>query len=164
MANESISAISGSGSGNLDPTQATTYNNDTITSMLVNGNLDPKFATMLLNQMTSNNVNSILFGSESNNETSSTAFMDFGLDSTSSSNTSSNVNDILGVSSNTYVTPQFQMSVYSSLIGKTVTAINPSTGKEITDKVTSVQMQNGSVMININGIIVPPANLTKIKK
>jgi hypothetical protein len=163
MASEQISAISGSGSGNLDPTQANSFNNNEITSMLVKGNLDPKFATMLLNQMTSNNVNSILFGSESNNETSSTAFMDFGLQGVSSSNTATNVNDILGVSSNNYVTPQFEMSVYSSLIGKTVTAINPSTGKEITDKVSSVQLQNGSVMLNINGVMVPPQNITKIK-
>ena len=162
---QSINSVSSVNSGNYDPSQISGLNNDQITTALVNGNIDPKFATMLINQMTTNNVNSILFGNETNNETSNNG-IDFGVSTSTPSNIpgTTNINDMFGASAFSNVSPQFELSVYSSLIGKTVTAIDPSSGKEITDKVKSVVLQNGQVMLDINGVNVPPANIIKITK
>ena len=162
---QSINSVSSVNSGNYDPSQISGLNNDQITTALVSGNIDPKFATMLINQMTTNNVNSILFGNETNNETSNNG-IDFGVSTSTPSNIpgTTNINDVFGASAFSNVSPQFELSVYSSLIGKTVTAIDPSTGKEITDKVKSVVLQNGQVMLDLNGVIVPPANLIRITK
>ena len=158
-------SVSSVNSGNLDPSKISGLNNDQITSALVSGNIDPKFATMLINQMTTNNVNSILFGNETNNGTSSNG-TDFGVSTSAPSNIpgTTNINDMFGASAFSNVSPQFELSVYSSLIGKTVSAIDPSSGKEITDKVKSVVLQNGKVMLDINGVIVPPENLSRITK
>ena len=162
---QSVNSASSVNSGNYDPSQISGLNNDQITTALVSGNIDPKFATMLINQMTTNNVDSILFGDQTNNGTSSNG-IDFGISTSTPNNIpgTTNINDMFGASAFSNVTPQFELSVYSSLIGKTVTAINPSTGKEITDKVKSVVLQNGQVMMDINGVTVPPANIVKITK
>jgi hypothetical protein len=155
-----INPVSGSNNTSVDQSQLSSLNNDQITSMLVGGKIDPKFAVMLLNQMSNNNVNSILFGNETD-----TSGIDFGVQSLTPNNIpgTTNINDTFGASAFSNVTPQFQLSVYSSLIGKTVTAVNPSSGKTITDKVTSVLVQNGKAMLNVNGAIVPPENLLGIK-
>jgi len=165
MATESINAITGVKNGTNDPSQISALNNNQITSMLVGGNVDPKFASMLINQMTTNNVNSILFGNETNNGTSNNG-IDFGVSTSAPSNIpgTTNINDMFGASAFSNVSPQFELSVYSSLIGKTVTAIDPASGKEITDKVKSVVLQNGKVMLDVNGVIVPPENLSRITK
>lgn len=154
-----VNPVSGNNTG-VDQSQLSSMNNDQITSMLVGGNLDPKFAVMLLNQMSTNNVNSILFGNETE-----TSGIDFGVESLTPSNIpgATNINNTFGASAFSNVTPQFELSVYSSLIGKTVTAVEPSSGKRVTDKVTSVLLQNGKVMLNVNGVIVPPENLLGIK-
>jgi hypothetical protein len=112
--------------------------------------------------MYNNNVNSILFGNEDTSGSSSTGNIDiFGTQATSSQ---SNFN-VLGQNTNfTDINPQFQMSVYSSLIGKTVTAKVPSTNGQITGKVTSVQLQNGQVTLNVDGTLVPTSNLIKIQQ
>lgn len=155
-----VNPVSGSSNTKVDQSQLSSLNNDQITSMLVGGNIDPKFATMLLNQMTTNNVDSILFGNQTD-----TSGLDFGVSTATPSNIpgSTNINDTFGASAFSNVTPQFQLSVYSSLIGKTATAVNPSSGKTVTDKVTSVILQNGKPMLNLNGVIVPPENLLGIK-
>jgi len=162
---QSINSVSSVNSGNYDPSQISGLNNDQITTALVSGNIDPKFATMLINQMTTNNVNSILFGNETNNETSNNG-IDFGVSTSTPSNIpgTTNINDMFGASAFSNVSPQFELSVYSSLIGKTVTATDPSTGKQVTDKVKSVVLQNGKVMLDVNGVIVPPENLSRIAK
>jgi len=115
--------------------------------------------------MTTNNVNSILFGNETNNETSNNG-IDFGVSTSTPSNIpgTTNINDVFGASAFSNISPQFELSVYSSLVGKTVTAIDPSSGKEITDEVKSVVLQNGKVMLDLNGVTVPPANLVRITK
>jgi len=163
---QSINSVSSVNSGNIDPSQISGLNNNQITSALVSGNIDPKFATMLLNQMTTNNVNSILFGNETNDQGSSNAGIDFGVSELTPTNVpgTTNINDVFGASAFSNVSPQFELSVYSSLIGKTVTAINPGTGKEITDKVKGVLLQNGQVMLDINGVTVPPTNIVRITK
>ena len=162
---QSINSVSSVNSGNYDPSQISGLNNDQITTALVSGNIDPKFATMLINQMTTNNVNSILFGNETNNETSNNG-IDFGVSTSTPSNIpgTTNINDVFGASAFSNISPQFELSVYSSLVGKTVTAIDPSSGKEITDEVKSVVLQNGKVMLDLNGVTVPPANLVRITK
>jgi len=159
-----VNSVSGSNNTSIDQSQLSSLSNDQITSILVSGNIDSKFATMLINQMSTNNVNSILFGNENNNESSSSN-IDFGESGLTPSNIpgTTNINNTFGGSAFSNVSPQFELSVYSSLIGKTVTAINPLTGKKITDKVSSVQLQNGQVMINVNGVIVPSANISQIK-
>ncbi len=50
----------------------------------------------------------------------------------------------------------------SNLIGKTVQALNPSTKQVFTGKVTSVSVDNGILLIEVNGIKVPPENLLKV--
>jgi hypothetical protein len=121
---------------------------------------------MLISQMTTNNVNSILFGNETNNQDSTNAGIDFGVSGLTPTNVpgTTNINDVFGASAFSNVSPQFELSVYSSLIGKTVTATDPSTGKQVTDKVKSVVLQNGKVMLDVNGVIVPPENLSRIAK
>ena len=163
---DSINAVSSVNNGRMDASQVSSMNNNQITSMLVGGNIDPKFATMLIGQMTTNNVNSILFGNETSNQDSTNAGIDFGVSDLTPTNVpgTTNINDVFGASAFSNVSPQFELSVYSSLIGKTVTAINPATGKEITDKVKSVVLQNGQVMLDVNGVTVPPANIVRITK
>jgi hypothetical protein len=163
---ESVNAITGVNNARIDASQVSAMNNNQITSMLVGGNIDPKFATMLISQMTTNNVNSILFGNETNNQDSTNAGIDFGVSGLTPTNVpgTTNINDVFGASAFSNVSPQFELSVYSSLIGKTVTATDPSSGKQITDKVKSVVLQNGKVMLDVNGVIVPPENLSKIAK
>ncbi len=128
--------------------------------MLMSGNIDPKFASMLLSQMYNNNVNSILFGSEDTTGSSSTGNIDI-FNATSSP--SSNFNVLGQTADYSGISPQYQMSVYSSLIGKTITATQPTTNKQITGKVTSVQLQNGQVVLNIGGAMIPTANILKIQ-
>ena len=161
MADSTISAISNSVSGNNSLDQNPLSNNNQISSMLLSGNLEPKFASMLLSQMYNNNVNSILFGSEDTTGASSSGSIDiFGSQSTTSSST---FNPLEQAGTNPAVSPQYQMSVYSSLIGKTVTATKPNSSEQITGKVTSVQLQNGLIVLNVGGIQVPTGNLIKIQ-
>ena len=162
MADNAVTPISNSSVSNADLTQNPLSDNNAMTAQLMSGNLDPKFASMLVNQMYNNNVNSILFGNEDTSGSSSTGNIDiFGTQAMSSQ---SNFN-VLGQNSNsTDINPQFQMSVYSSLIGKTVTAKVPSSNVQITGKVASVQLQNGQVALNVNGTLVPTSNLIKIQQ
>jgi len=156
----SINAVSSVTNGKSDASQISSMNNNQIFTQLINSKDNPKLATLLLNQMTTNNVNSILFGNE-NNTTSSTDNIDFGV---SGSTGTTNVNDMFGTSAFSSVSPQFELSVYSSLIGKIVTATDPSSGKEITGNVKSVLLENGKVMLDVNGVKVPPENLSRITK
>jgi len=163
MAVDPVSTISGS-SGTIDPTSALALNNNQISALLVSGNLDPKFATLLLSQMSTNNTNSILFGGAQEGETADIFGMqglvpDNLLGTTSTSNT-----DIFGGGAFNNTSPQFELSVYSSLIGKTAKATNPMTGLQIEGVVKSVSLQNGVVMLEINGINIPTANLLSIKQ
>lgn len=168
MAQAPIPAIADT-SRSIDPTQLSilnnNLNNNQITAALVSGKMDPKFATILLNQMNSNNVDSILFGDQTNDQTTGTDM--FGMQgmipgNLQGTNTMNNT-DVFGASSFSNFNPQFEMSIYSTLIGKTVTAVNPLTGKEITEKVTSVKVQNGKVSLDLNGVTVPTENLIRVQ-
>ncbi len=64
--------------------------------------------------------------------------------------------DITGVS------PALEMIARSNLIGKTVEAVNPTTGKQFSGKVESVSVEGGILLINVGGIPVPPENLIKV--
>jgi len=161
MADNAIPPISTS-IGNTDLTENSLSDNSQMTALLMSGNLDPKFASLLVSQIYNNNVNSILFGNEDNSGQSDTGNID--IFNTSATQSQSNFN-VLGQNTNfTGINPQFQMSVYSSLIGKTVTATAPSTNNPITGKVLSVQLQNGQVALNINGTLVPTSNIVKIQQ
>jgi hypothetical protein len=158
-----VNPVSGKNSTSFDPSQLSSLDNTQITTLLVNGSLDPKFAVMLMNQMSTNNVDSILFGNATGNDQSSN--IDFGVSNLTPSNIpgTTNVNDTFGASAFSNVTPQFQLSVYSSLIGKTVTAVDPLSGKQISGKVSGVQLQNGQVILNVSGTLVPTGNIVKIQ-
>jgi len=159
MASGSVNPVSSSNASNIYASQLFSMNNNQIVTQLMNSQDNPKFALALLNQMTTNNVDSILFG---NDTTSSSSNIDFGISGVTG--TTTNVNDTYGAASAfSNVSPQFELSVYSSLIGKTVTAIDPSSGKEITDQVKSVLLQNGKAMLDVNGVVVPPENILKIQ-
>jgi hypothetical protein len=64
--------------------------------------------------------------------------------------------DITGVS------PALEMIARSNLIGKTVEAVNPTTGKQFSGKVESVSVEGGILLINVGGTPVPPENLIKV--
>lgn len=161
MVNGPISAISSSTAAKVNFNQNTFSDNNQIASTLTAGNVDPKFAKMLLQQMASNSVNTILFGNQDTTGASDSGDLDvFGTQSTGTQSNS----DILGqTSAFSGVSPQFEMSVYSSLIGKTVTAKNPLSSEQITGKVLNVQLQNNKAVLNINGTLVPTENLLKVQ-
>jgi hypothetical protein len=161
-----ISGVSSS-TNSTDISTAASMNNNQIMAALMNGNIDNKFANLLISQMASNNADSILFGDQSSSSSGS-SFDPFGSSDPFSSDTSNGnaitSQSILNNSSSSgYITPQFEMSVYSSLIGKTVTALDPSTGKQITNKVASVTVQNGKTVLMVGTTIIPPENLLKIQ-
>ena len=164
-----VSSVTNDTSNNSQISSIPSMNNNQISAMLTSGNIDPKFAVMLINQMTANNVNSILFGDNEQGESSDYLGSDiFG--STTNDNDFTNLgitslsSNILSQSNSLQGGPtQFEMSIYSTLIGKTVTAKNPSTNSEISGKVTGVQNQSGKVILDIGGTMVPVENLTKIK-
>lgn len=171
MANDPISAVSGSASANSAASAASAANagfnqdtftdNNQISALLMSGSLDPKFAGILMNQMSANNVDTILFGNEDTSGSSSTGNVDIFNNLPTGQQTTFNPVDQNSVSSG--VSPQFEISVYSSLIGKTVTAKKPLSGGQLTGKVISVQVQNGAPVLNVDGTLVPPANLIKIQ-
>ena len=168
MAIDPIQSVSNN-SAAFDPTQATSLNNNQITAMLLNKSIDPKFATILLQQMNQNNIDSILFGEDINNPESSSAGIDiFGMQGMIPSNLQGtntvNNTDIFGASAFSSISPQFEMSVYSTLIGKTVSATDPLNGQRLEGKVTSVQLQNGQIMVEINDRFIPTNNLTGIEQ
>jgi len=120
------------------------------------------FALMLAQNLT-NNID-ILFGDEttSNNSIfgSSTNF------GSGSSNAFSSAfgTDFSGLPTSgiTGVSPAMEMITRSNLIGKTVEAINPSTGQKFSGKVESVSVEGGILLINVGGTPVPPENLIKV--
>ncbi|MBU0572890.1 MAG: hypothetical protein KKH83_00200 [Candidatus Margulisbacteria bacterium] len=71
--------------------------------------------------------------------------------------------DILGqgtVSSTTSTT--LELIDRAALIGKTVTAVDPTTRKEFTGTVNSVSVESGMVLIKVGDIKVPSENLVTI--
>jgi hypothetical protein len=148
-----------------DASQVASMTNSQISSKLMNGSLDPKFASLLMNQMTTNSINNILFGNEEDTSGSSA------LGSTSDifggvgqSSTSSDIYSTMSQTGNySSVSPQYQMSVYSSLIGKTVTGAETS-GTSITGVVKSVYLDNNVVMLQLEKKSILATSLTSISK
>ena len=133
------------------------------------------FTRILLAQMASPDLSS-LFNSNNDDENNSNPFGS----GYSSSSLFGNLSSLLppqlmagsgsslgGVSSqlmNAYslgAVPSMQLSLWSNLIGKTVEATDPLTGKSVSGKVASVVMQNGSAMLDI-GSLIDPAAVTKV--
>lgn len=54
------------------------------------------------------------------------------------------------------------MITRSNLIGKTVEALLPGTKQTFTGKVESVNVNGGTLLINVGGTNVPPENLIKV--
>jgi hypothetical protein len=127
------------------------------------------FALMLAQNLNSNF--DILFGNEESKNSS--VFGNTNAFGASSANTSSYLGDFginylsdIGgqTSTTTGLSPALEMIARSNLIGKTVEAINPTTRKHFDGKVESVSVQGGILLINVDGIAVPPENLVQVKE
>lgn len=166
MAYNAILPVNNNTKSSYDVSQVAALNNSQIASTLMNGTSDPRFAALLMNQMTTNSINNILFGNEEDTSGSSAlgATSDiFG--GVGQSNTSSDIYSTMSQTGNySNISPQYQMSVYSSLIGKTVTASETSGSASITGVVKSVFLNNNAVMLQLEEKAVPANNLTSISK
>jgi hypothetical protein len=166
MGYNAILPVSNKTTSAYDASQIASMTNSQISSSLMKGNIDPKFAGLLMNQMTTNNINTILFGNEEDSSGSSAlgATSDiFG--GVAQSNTSSDIYSTMSQTGNySNVSPQYQMSVYSSLIGKTVTVADPTGSTALTGTVKSVSLKNNEIMLQVNDKLVAAANLTSISK
>lgn len=49
------------------------------------------------------------------------------------------------------------------LLGKTVTAVDPSSGKSITGTVSSLTMQNGQPMLSVSGAQIPVSSVVTVE-
>lgn len=58
--------------------------------------------------------------------------------------------------------PSMGLSVWSNLIGKTVEAVDKTTGQPVSGKVASVVMQNGTAMLDTGSTLIDPATVTKV--
>ncbi|KAF0133323.1 MAG: hypothetical protein FD145_1341 [Candidatus Saganbacteria bacterium] len=129
---------------------------------------DPNsFALMLAQNM---NDFDILFGDEEKKDSST--FGSSSLFSSSPSSVSPYFGGLTGVDipsdiggQNTFftgVSPAYEMIARSNLIGKTVEAVNPSTGQKFSGKVESVSVDGGILLINVGGTLLPPENLVSV--
>jgi len=60
------------------------------------------------------------------------------------------------------ISPQLELIARSNLIGKTVEAIDPITKQRFTGEVKSIILERGILLIDIDGVKVPPENLLKV--
>ncbi|MCX5750888.1 MAG: hypothetical protein NT099_04375 [Candidatus Saganbacteria bacterium] len=128
---------------------------------------DPNLFIYELKKAMNTDALDILFGDE---ETRSNSV--FGSGSALGGNTSSAsdpFSDLTGQNSfDNSLAPQIEMIARSNLIGKTVSAINPSTKSKIEGKVESISVTNGTLLfnLNVNGTIikVPSENLLSVSE
>ena len=70
--------------------------------------------------------------------------------------------DIAGSLTSTSGSQYMQMIMQSGLIGRTVQAMNPQTKKMFTGKVKGVSVENGILLLDVDGIKITPEYLIKI--
>jgi len=136
---------------------------------------DPDLFSIVMQQALNTSSFDILFG-DNDDSSSSSAFGGSGVLESIPSNTDplfgglSGVNmpsDIAGQSTfYTGVSPQIEMIARSNLIGKTVTAVHPTTKENISGEVVKVSVSNGILLttLNVSGteVAVPPENLVSV--
>lgn len=117
------------------------------------------FSRILLEQMSSPNLDT-LFGNTQ--ETNNSIFGAGNLTSQffGTSSTNNLLSNLLGQN----LSGGLEMSIWSNLIGKTVTVVNSDTQAYVSGKVESITLQNGEPMLVLdNGTAVSPNNLVEIK-
>ncbi len=113
----------------------------------------------------------ILFGDEQTNANASVLGENSIFNSSPNSNSpfyggnisnSSYPSDLAGLTNSSGVSPALEMIARANLIGKNVDAIDPTTRKTFSGKVQSVSVEGGIILINVDGVSVPPENLLKV--
>ena len=147
-----------------------------VTSSSTSINAD--FLKILMAQMSNPDLSS-LFSNTDTEESNSSSLLGgasnsiFNTNSTFNLNTMSALtgNNSLSSLSNAYGTspllsglsPQMELSIWSSLIGKTVTAIDPQTNEKISGKVLSLAVQNEKAMLEIaDGEFITPESIISV--
>ncbi len=129
---------------------------------------NPDFFRLYTEQLYVQNLD-ILFGEEGVNNS---VFGDTGTFGTAASSTSNLFgefggvtlpSDISGLTQQTGGAPYIELLARSNLPGKTVVAVNPLTKQKFTGEVKSVLIENGMILINVDGIKIPPENILEIK-
>ena len=140
--------------------------------------INPDFMRLLLAQMSLPDLSSLFSNSDSDNNSSSP----FGGSFDSLFGTNSSINSLNSISSltgnnslsslsNSFGTspllsglsPQMELSIWSSLIGKTVTAIDAQTNARISGKVLSVAVQNEKALLEIaDGEFITPESVISV--
>ncbi len=155
-----IPALSNTNRGTLNPD---IYSSATGTSGIPVNN--PDFLRLFIAQMSSPNLDS-LFGNEEND---TSIFGGFGIPSSTSDlfggfSTGIPSTSFFGQNSlYSGFSPQLELAIWSNLVGKTVEVINPQTQEMTSGKVQSIVLQNGQVMLDVDGLLVPTNNLLKAK-
>lgn len=160
---DAISGVTTNTPSSFDPTQISGLTNSQITALLMNQSINPSFATLLLNQISVNNVDTILFGDNSGASGNDGIDLTGEIPSNLLGTSSLNLQDSLSAGNASSITPQYEISVYSSLVGKTVVVLNPLSGAQEQGKVTSVDVKNGQAVLNLSGKLYPVANLISVK-
>ena len=134
---------------------------------------DPNFMRLLIAQMRNPDMSSLFTSSEEEDSSSpfgSTFSSMFGTSSPQSTLqqlTGSQATGIMGGFGATPtlsgITPQMELSIWSGLIGKTIKALEFTSGKEINGAIKSVLLDNGVVKLEVNGTYVAPGSLEKIE-
>ena len=138
--------------------------------------INSDFMRILLAQMSNPDLSSLFSTDDTGNNSSSSPFggsFDSLFNTNSSLNSLSSLtgNNSLSALSNSSGTspllsglsPQMELSIWSSLVGKTVTAIDPQTNEKISGKVLSVAVQNEKAMLEIaDGEFITPESITSV--
>jgi len=128
---------------------------------------NPDFFRLYTEQLFTQNFD-VLFGDEGVNNS---VFGDTGIFGTMPSDTSSLFggadqttlpSDVSGLSTQTGGNQYLELIARSNLVGKKVEAINPLTKQKFTGTVKDISLERGILLINIDGIQVPPENLLKV--
>ena len=140
--------------------------------------INSDFLRLLVTQMSNPDLSSLFSTSESENSSSSPFGGSF--DSLFGTNSSANSlnslssltgNNSLSALSNSFGTsplisglsPQMELSIWSSLIGKTVTAVDPQTNLKVSGKVLSVAIQNEKAVLEIaDGEYITPESVVSV--
>ncbi|MFA5098318.1 MAG: hypothetical protein WC490_06825 [Candidatus Margulisiibacteriota bacterium] len=138
------------------------------------GGVNTDFIRILLAQMSLPDLSG-LFASDDNNNDSSPfgGAFDSMFNTNASLNTISSLtgNNSLSSLSDSYGTSpllsglsaQMELSIWSSLIGKTVTSIDPQTNEKVSGKVLSVAIQNEKALLEIaDGEFITPESVISV--
>ena len=156
---------------------ATTAQPQTLNSKSTSINSD--FLRLLVTQMSNPDLSSLFSTDETGSSSSSSPFggsFDSLFGTNSSMNSLNSISSLTGNNSlsslsNSFGTspllsglsPQMELSIWSSLIGRTVAAIDPQTNLKISGKVLSVAVQNEKAVLEMeNGEFITPESIVSV--